>query len=142
MPRDEIPTDMARVLAELLDAALADHWTEDEPTMALLWQSPDDPDDLRIAVKHLDGPIDDELTPLADLGPYRAVAHSTVTRQPIPELLPTSDGLPVRITVAVDLHAEAGVVRHRNGSTQWFSAMDLPVIRLVRSVLRLEREAA
>jgi hypothetical protein len=140
--QDVISTDMARVLAELLDTALADDWNDDRATMALLWQASADPDDVRIAVKRLEGSVDDELRSMAGAGGYLAVAHSTVTGQPVPELLPPADGQPVRITVAVDHRAEAGVVRHRNGSAQWFGVTDLPVVRLVRSMLRLEPDAA
>ncbi|MGH9010761.1 MAG: hypothetical protein ACRDYF_13070, partial [Acidimicrobiia bacterium] len=130
---------MARVLAELVDTALADEWHDDGPTMALLWQTSDDPDDLRVAVKHLDGSIEEEeLAPLADLGGYLAVAHSTVTRHPPAELLSLSDEAPVRVTVAVDHGSESGVVRHRNGATQWFGPVDLPVVKLLRSQLWFE----
>ncbi|MGH9008920.1 MAG: hypothetical protein ACRDYF_03635 [Acidimicrobiia bacterium] len=128
---------MARVLAELVDTALADEWN-DGPAMALLWQTSDDPDDLRVAVKHLDGSIEDELAPLADLGGYLAVAHSTVTRHPPAELLPCVDEAPVRITVAVDHGSESGVLRCRNGATQWFGPIDLPVVKLLRSQLWFE----
>jgi hypothetical protein len=44
----------------------------------------------------------------------------------------------VRITVAVDHASQSGVVRHRNGSTEWFGAVDLPVVNVVRALLRLE----
>ena len=40
-----VTTDVARVLAELVDTALADNWDEDVPTMALLWETFEDPDD-------------------------------------------------------------------------------------------------
>jgi hypothetical protein len=89
---EAVTTDVARVLAELVDTALADDWNEDGPTMALLWEAPDDPDDVRIALRRLEGSIEDELAPLGDLGAYLAVAHSTVTRQPPEDLLPHSDG--------------------------------------------------
>ncbi len=68
------PTDQSRVLAELLDAALADNWTETGPTMALLWQSSADPDDLRLAVKDLEQPVEDELALLNPDWTYLAVA--------------------------------------------------------------------
>jgi hypothetical protein len=135
---EEIPADQARVLAELLDTALADDWNDDGPAMALLWESLDDPDDLRIAVKRLEGTVEDELAPMADLGSYLAVAHSAITTEPPPELLPYSDGAPMRITVAVDHRSEAGVVRHRNGATQWFGLVGLPLVQLMRSTLRFE----
>jgi hypothetical protein len=134
----EAVTDVARVLAELVDTALADQWNEDEQTMALLWQASADPDDLRIAVKRLDGSVENELAPLSDLGSYLAVAHSAVTAQPPNELLPQSDGAPVRVTVAVDHKSEYGVLRHRNGTTQWFGAVDLPVTELLHSMLWFE----
>jgi hypothetical protein len=136
--KEVVSTDLARVLAELVDTALADDWSEDGPAMALLWQASKDPDDLRIAVKRLEGSVEDELVPLADGGSYLAVGHSTVTRLPPEELLRHSDGVPVRITVAVDHESESGVLRHRSGSTQWFGAIDLPVVTLVRSLLWLE----
>ena len=53
MTKHVVSTDRARVLAELVDTALADDWTADEPAMALLWQGSTDPDDLRIALKRL-----------------------------------------------------------------------------------------
>ncbi len=141
MSNEAIATDMARVLAELLDTALADQWDDDEPTMALLWQASDDPDDLRIAVKRLEGSVEGELAPLSDLGSYLAVAHSTVTRQPPAELLVPSDGALVRVTVAVDHKSEAGVLRHPNGTTEWFSAVGLPVAKLLNSMLWFEPAA-
>jgi hypothetical protein len=61
-----------------------------------------------------------------------------VTRQPPAELLGHSDGNSIRITVAVDHQSEAGVLRHHNGATQWFGAVDLPVVKLIRSLLFLE----
>ena len=138
MFNEAVPTDVARVLAELVDTALADEWNDHGPTMALLWQTSDDPDDLRVAVKHLDGSIEEELAQLADLGGYLAVAHSTVTRQPPAELVPLSDEAPARVTVAVDHGSQSGVVRHRNGATQWFGPVDLPVVKLLRSRLWFE----
>lgn len=141
MSNDAVAIDMARVLAELLDAALADQWDDDEPTMALLWQASEDPDDLRIAVKRLEGSVEDEVAPLSELGSYLAVAHSTVTRQPPAELLVPSDGAPVRVTVAVDHKSESGVLRHPNGTTQWFGAVGLPVAMLLNSMLWFEPAA-
>jgi hypothetical protein len=136
--KEVVSTDLARVLAELVDTALADDWQENEPAMAVLWQASDDPYDLRLGLKRLEGSVEDELTPLADGGSYLAVAHSTVTRRPPAELLCPSDDVPVRITVAVDHKSESGVLRHRNGTTQWFGAVELPVIKLVRSRLWFE----
>ena len=141
MSNDAVATDMARVLAELLDTALADQWDDDEPTMALLWQASDDPDDLRIAVKRLEGGVEDELAPLSDLGSYLAVAHSAVTRQPPAALLVPADTAPVRVTVAVDHKSESGVLRHRNGTTEWFGAVGLPVVKLLNSMLWFEPAA-
>jgi hypothetical protein len=136
-----VTTDVARVLAELVDTALADNWDEDAATMALLWETFEDPDDLRIAIKTLEGSIEDELAPLRDLGPYLAVAHSTVARQPPAGLLGHCDDA-IRITVAVDHQSESGVLRHRNGATEWFGALDLPVVELIRSLLSLEPGAS
>ena len=141
MSNEAVATDMARVLAELLDTALADRWDDDEPTLALLWQASDDPDDLRIAVKRLEASVEDELVPLSDLGIYLAVAHSTVTREPPAELLVPSDGTLVRVTVAIDHKSESGVLRHPNGTTQWFGAVGLPVARLLNSILGFEPAA-
>jgi hypothetical protein len=135
---EAVTIDVARVLAELVDTALADNWDEDVPTMALLWEASDDPDDLRIAVKTLERGIEDELAPLADLGGYLAIAHSTATRQPPPALSTGGDDGPVRVTVAVDYRSESGVVRHRNGATEWFGALELPIVNLIRSRLCLE----
>ena len=135
MLNEAVAVDVARVLAELVDTALADEWNDDVPTMALLWEASDDPDDLRIAVKRLEGSIEDELAPLAGLGDYLAMAHSTVTRQPPAELRAHADGEALRITIAVDHRSEAGVLRHRNGATEWFGTIDLPVVRVLRSVL-------
>ena len=141
MSDDVACTDYARVLAELIDTALADDWNEDAPTMALLWQASADPDDLRLAVKHLDRSIEEELDPLDDGGSYLAVAHSLVTSEPPASLLPRRGGERVRVTVAVDFQSQSGVVRHRNGSTQWFGeAVNLPVADQIR--LRVWLEAA
>jgi hypothetical protein len=142
MLNEAVTTDVARVLAELVDTALADDWNEDVPTMALLWEGSDDPDDLRVAVRRLEGSVEDELAPLGELGAYLAVAHSTVTRQPPEELLGSSDGGSIRITVAVDHQSESGVVRHRNGATEWFGAVELPVVEVIRSALCLEPGAS
>jgi hypothetical protein len=128
MFNDVVCTDYARVLAELIDTAMADDWNEGPPAMALLWHSSDDPDDLRLAFKRLERSVEDELAPLDDGGSYLAVAHSTVTGHPPAALLSMPGGTPVRITVAVDHQSQSGVLRHRNGSTQWFgAAVDLPV---------------
>ena len=137
---DEVAcTDYARVLAELIDTALADDWNDDAPTMALLWHASADPDDLRLAVKHLERSTEEELAPLDDGGSYLAIAHSHVTCQPPVALLPDPDGVPVRITVAVDFQSQSGVLRHRNGSTQWFgAAVNLPVADQIRSRLWLQ----
>ncbi len=141
MSVEAVKSDVARVLAELLDTALADDWSAVEPTMALLWEALDEPDGVRIAVKHLEAGIGEELEPLADGEPYLAVAHSVLTRRPPPALLPERDDVPVRITVAVDHASQSGVIRHRNGSTQWFGAVDLPVVRVIRSLLMFEPAA-
>jgi hypothetical protein len=142
MSENVVCTDYARVLAELVDTALADDWDEPRPAMALLWQTEEDPDDLRLAVKRLEGSVEEELAPLDDGGSYLAVAHSAVTYEAPVELLPSTDGSPVRITVAVDYQSHSGVVRHRNASTQWFgSAVDLPVLRQIRSLLWLDPAA-
>ena len=132
-------TDYARVLAELIDTAMADDWNGNTPTMALLWQASADPDDLRLAVKKLERSIEEELAPLDDGGSYLAVAHSVVTPKPPAALLPDRRGMPVRITVAVDFQSQSGVLRHRNGGTQWFgSAVNLAVADEIRSRLWLE----
>ncbi len=138
---EEVCTDYARVLAELIDTALADDWGEGPPAMALLWQASEDPDDLRLAFKRLDGSVDEELAPLDDGGSYLAVAHSTVTCEPPVTMVAAPDGDPVRITVAVDHQSQSGF-RHRNGSTQWFgAAVDLPVANQIRSYLWFEPAA-
>lgn len=142
MLNEAVPTDQSRALAELLDAALADKWNETGPTMALLWQSSADPEDLRLAVKELEQPVEDELALLNPGWTYLAVAHSTVTRQPPPELVSGSDDGPVRITVALDQCSQSGILRHRNGSTQWFgSAVELPLTKLLRSQLWFDAAA-
>jgi hypothetical protein len=139
---DITSTDQSRVLAELIDTALADNWDQLSPTMALLWQSGDDPDDLRLAVRHLEDSVEEELSRLDSDWGYLAVAHSAVTDTFPPELLPLPDDGPVRITVAVDHYSQSGVVRHRHGATQWFgAAVDLPVARLLRTRLWLEPAA-
>jgi hypothetical protein len=130
-------TDVARVLAELVDTALAAEWLEEEAVMALLWQASDDPDSLRMAVKRLDGGADDELAALPG-GSYLAAAHSIVTRRPPPQLVPCLAIAPVRITVSVDHESQCGVLRHRNGTTEWFGAVELPVTNLIRSLLWLK----
>ncbi len=137
MSVEAVKSDMARVLAELLDLALADDWSAGEPTMALLWEADDDPDGVRIAVKRLEAGVAEELEPLAG-DPYLAVAHSVVTRRPPPALLRPGGDVPVRVTVAVAHASQSGVVRHRNGATEWFGAVDLPVIDIVRALLRFE----
>lgn len=137
-----VPTDQSRLLAELLDAALADKWNEAGPTMALLWQSSDDPEDLRLAVKNLERPVEDELALLDPDWTYLAAAHSAVTSDVPPELCSGSKHGPVRITVAVDEYSQAGVVRHPNGTTEWFGErVDLDVADLLRSELWFEPAA-
>jgi hypothetical protein len=93
------------------------------------------------AVKRLAGSVEDELAPLPELGSYLAVAHSTVTRQPPAELMVQSDGALVRVTVAVDHKSESGVLRHPNGTTQWFGAVGLPVAKPLNSMLWFEPAA-
>jgi hypothetical protein len=139
MFNDVVCTDYARVLAELVDTALADDWRDTGAVMALLWQASGDPDDVRVAVKGLDQGVDEELAPLDDGRSYLAVAHSTVTSEPPAALRSASDGAPVRITVAVDHQSQSGVVRHRNGTTGWFgAAVDVPVAGQIRSRLWLD----
>jgi len=137
MSLEAMQSDMARVLAELVDLALADDWSAGQPTMALLWEAADDPDGVRIAVKRLEAGVAEELEPLAG-DAYLAAAHSIVTRRPPAALLPPGGDVPVRITVAVDHASQSGVVRHRNGATQWFGAVDLPVVEIVRALVRFE----
>ena len=137
MSVEAVNRDMARVLAELLDLALADDWSAGEPTMALLWEAADDPDGVRIAVKRLEAGVAEELERLAG-DAYLAAAHSIVTRRPPPALLRPGGDVPVRITVAVDHASQSGVLRHRNGATQWFGGVDLPVVDVVRGLLRFE----
>ena len=140
---NDVPcTDYARVLAELIDTDMADDWNEDAPTMALLSQASPDPDDLRLAVKHLERSIEEEMTPLDDGGSYLAVAHSHVTTRPPAALLPGPGDLPVRVTVAVDFQSQSGVLRHRNGSTQCFgAAVELAVADQIRSRLWFDTAA-
>jgi hypothetical protein len=134
--------DQARVLAELLDTALADDWNEDAPAMLLLWQASADPDDLRIAVRRLERAVEEELASLDDEWAYLAAAHSIVTRRPPAELVSPADDGPVRITVAVDHRSQSGVLRHQNGATQWFgAAVEVPIARLLCSYLWLEAAA-
>jgi hypothetical protein len=133
-----IPTDVARVLAELVDTALADDWSEEQPLMALLWQGSEHSDDLRMAVKPLGGSVEDELAPLAGAGGYLAVAHSMVTRRPPANFPRQPEGAPLRITLAVDHASESCVLRHRNGATEWLGSVDLPLVAVIRSRLWLE----
>jgi hypothetical protein len=130
VPRDREPLDVALRLAQLLDAALADDWSEDQPAMAVLWQRSDDPDDVRIAVKPLERSVEDELAPLDDGGAYLGLAHSVVT---------LTGGRPVRHTVAADYATTCGLARHRNGEVDPFPAADLDLTRRLRSLLSLER---
>jgi hypothetical protein len=142
MFNDVACTDYARVLAELIDTALADDWNEDAPMMALLWQASAARDDVRLAVKPLDRGVEEELDLLDDDSSYLAIAHSAVTGEPPAALLPIPSGGPFRITVAVDFQSQAGVLRHRNGSTQWFgAAVTLPVADQIRARLWFEPAA-
>ena len=134
MPKDVIRTDVALVLAELVDAALADDWAEDAPMVAVLCQASDDPDDLRLALKRIAGSVESELEVFAD-DDCRAAAYSSVERHPPPELTHHHDGSPVRITVAIDGDGKAGIVRHRNGSLERFGDVDLLPVKLLRTAL-------
>jgi hypothetical protein len=138
VPREIDSFDVAARLAELLDAALADDWTEDEPALAVLWQASADPDDLRIAVKRAERSVERELAPLDDGGAYLGVAHSVVTRLVPPGVPGSPDGRPVRLTVASDYGADCGVVRHDDGTTERFAAGDLGIATLLRCLLCLE----
>ena len=138
MPREQDAFHVASRLAELLDAALADDWSEDEPAMAVLWQTSADPDDLRIAVKRLERSVEAEVTPLDDGGPYLGLAHSIVTRGVPPGVPSPADGGPVRITVASDHAADSGLVRHPDGRTEPFAADHLGLTTVLRSLLSLE----
>ena len=130
------PSDVARVLAELVDTALADNWDQGPPTMAVLWQTLADPDDLRLAIRELENTVEEELSALDDGGTFLAVAHTVVTDEAIPALSQPA-GRPVRLTVAADHDSECGVLRHDNGATEWFGTVDLPIIPLVRRLLWL-----
>jgi hypothetical protein len=134
MPEDLIRTDIALVLAELVDAALADDWAEDAPMVAVLCQASDDPDDLRLALKRIGGSVESELEVFAD-DSCHAAAYSTVERYPPPELTHHHDGSPVRVTVAIDRDGQAGIVRHRNGSLERFGDVDLLPVKLLRAAL-------
>ena len=138
MPHDPHAFDVSARLAELLDAAMADDWAEDQPAMAVLWQSFADPDDLRIAVKQLERGVEEELTALDDGDAYLAVAHSVVTRHAPPETGSRPDGRPVRVTIATDHAATCGLARHPDGTVEPFAAGDLALTRLLRSLLSLE----
>lgn len=138
MPHDRHAFDVSARLAELLDAAMADDWAEDQPAMAVLWQSFADPDDLRIAVKQLERGVEAELAALDDGQAYLAVAHSVVTRPAPPEAGRRPDGGPVRVTVATDHGSACGLVRHPDGTVEPFPAGDLALARLLGSVLSLE----
>ncbi|MDQ1491505.1 MAG: hypothetical protein QOJ23_4019 [Actinomycetota bacterium] len=134
MPDDVIRTDVALVLAKLVDAALADDWGEDAPTVAVLCRASEDPDDLRLALKRIAGSVESELEVFAD-DHCLAAAHSTVERHPPPELTHHHDGSPVRVTVAIDHDGQAGIVRHRNGSLEHFGDADLLLVKLLRTAL-------
>ena len=138
MPRDPHAFDVAARLAELLDAAMADDWAEEQPTMAVLWQSFADPDDLRIAVKRLERSVEEELVQFDEGDAHLAVAHSVVTRHMPPEAGTRPDGRPVRLTIATDHASACGIVRHPDGAVEQFAAGDLEITRLLRSLLWLE----
>ena len=138
MPHNHRAVDVAARLAELLDAAMADDWAEEQPTMAVLWQSFADPDDLRIAVKRLERSVEEELVQFDDGAAHLAVAHSVVTRHPPAEAGRRPDGRAVRLTIATDHASACGLVRHPDGVVEPFAAGDLELTRLLRSLLCLE----
>ncbi len=120
--------DTARVLAELLDAALADDWEQQEPVVAVLCQASDDEDDLRLAVKRLEGGLEEELQPFGDDPGCLAVAHS---------VLQSSD----RVTVAIDHLGHAGLVRRRDGQLDAAGDINLAVVHRLRSSLPMLQSA-
>lgn len=119
----------AVVLAELLDAALADDPEQDQPVVAVLYQASDDEDDLRLAVKRLEGGIEEELEPFGDDAGCLGVAHSVLR----------SSG---RVTVAVDQAGHAGLVRRRDGRLDPAGSVDLGLVQQLRSSLPALNQAA
>lgn len=127
--RDDRADNTALVLAELLDAALADDWESPEPVVAVLCQASDAEDDLRLAVKRVERAIEEELEPFGDDPGCLAVAHSVLRS-------------PNRVTVAVDQRGHAGVVRHPDGRLEHVGDLDLPLVSRLRSLLPAVNHAA
>ena len=138
MTHDPHAFEVSARLAELLDAALAGDWAQEQPAMAVLWQTFADPDDLRMAVRRLEHSVEEELTALDDGGAYLAVAHSVVARGAPAAAGRRPDGAPVRVTVATDHASACGLVRHSDGTVEPFAAGDLELTRLLRTLLSLE----
>ncbi len=114
----------ARVLADVLDAALAGDWSAG-PLAALAvlsWHGPGD-DDLELATKRFDGPPADELDAFGPDYPCLAVALSRL-EQP-----------DVRVTVAFDEFDEVTVVRHLSGRTERPDVTDGTTADLLRQSL-------
>jgi hypothetical protein len=114
--------DTALVLAELLDTALADNWDDTGPVLAVLVQASDDPDDVRLALRRAERGIEEELAPFAGDEGCLAVAHSTIDRQ-------------ARLTVAIDHHGHAGLLRRPGGEPGPAGDISVPLVRRLRSSL-------
>jgi hypothetical protein len=136
-----VPVSNALALADLLDATLAEDWTDDTPTLAVLsWRGPGD-DDLELAMKVIDGHPGDELKVFGPDHECLAVGLSQVEEpgsagfrltgaHPVVDLWE-----PLRVTVAFDEFDEATLVRHRDGHIEQPAVTDGSTADLLRESL-------
>jgi hypothetical protein len=116
------PVSNATALADLLDATLAEDWSDDTPTLAVLsWRGPHD-DDLELATKRIERP---PVTELRFFGPDHECLAVCLSR-----LEP-----PGRVTVAFDEFDEVTVIRHRDGRIERPAVTGGPTADLLRPAL-------
>lgn len=127
------PMNAARLLAELLDSALAGEWQPGEPVLAVLREKESDGDELDLAMKRIEHGIEEELEAFEDDPGCLAVAHSEVPRS-ARKGSPAGEP-PPRITVGVDRHTHAGLVRHPDGLLRRRRDVDLPLVTRLRAAL-------
>ncbi len=131
------PVSNATALADMLDAALADDWTADQPSLAVLsWRGPGD-DDLELAVKQIERHPAEELKVF---GPDHECLAVCLSRLEPPAARGTRSARagapgPVRVTVAFDEFDEVTIVRHRNGRAERPAVTDGPTADLLRETL-------
>jgi hypothetical protein len=141
MATRSLPVSNALALADILDATLAEDWTDDTLTLAVLsWRGPGD-DDLELATKRIVGHPADELGIFGPDHECLAVGLSRV-EEPASAGFRLTGAKPagnspaaVRVTVAFDEFDEITLVRHRDGHIERPAVTDGSTADLLRESL-------